>query len=238
MKVEKLMVNDVDNLEERIKELGPWHINVQLGDINTSIAKKEGQFVNIGDGFKSLMSPLIQDKKVLDCACNCGAYALWCVQNGAKYAYGFDIREHWINQANFLKSYFSEDKVYFEQLDLYNLLSKDQFDVTIFKGIFYHLPDPITGLKIAANLTREIIYIDTAILPNNECGLTLRRESDELMAGSYNLNWLPNGPNVIYNILEWLGFVEMKLHYINKSQKPRARMGIIASKVKGKLYGD
>ena len=48
-------------------------------------------------------------------------------------------------------------------MDLYDLPERglEPFDLTIFKGIFYHLPDPVRGLKIAADLTKEALILDT-----------------------------------------------------------------------------
>jgi len=40
--------------------------------------------------------------------------------------------------------------------------SAERFDVTVFKGIFYHLPDPIGVLGRLCDLTNETILVDTA----------------------------------------------------------------------------
>ena len=49
------------------------------------------------------------------------------------------------------------EDIRFEVCDLYALPELDlpSFDITLFNGIFYHLPEPVTGLKIAADLTKE-----------------------------------------------------------------------------------
>jgi tRNA (mo5U34)-methyltransferase len=76
------------------------------------------------------------------------------------------VRDHWINQAKFIqenRTVGPTDGMRFEVADLYDLpkLGLEPFDFTLFKGIFYHLPDPITGLKAAADLTKEILVLDT-----------------------------------------------------------------------------
>jgi len=65
----------------------------------------------------------------------------------------------------------------------------------MFQGIFYHLSDPITGLKAATDLTSELLILDTAVLVGAPDGmLALAEESPTpLMSAVYGLNWFPTG---------------------------------------------
>ena len=47
-------------------------------------------------------------------------------------------------------------------LDVGERLGNERFDICLFKGIFYHLPDPVAGLKIVADRTDEVLILDTA----------------------------------------------------------------------------
>ena len=109
----------------------------------------------------------------------------------------------------------------------------------MFKGIFYHLPDPITGLKIAADLTNEVMFFNTSTTWGEEDGnLKAGWESKEnVMSGVHGLKWYPTGPKVCADILKWAGFVEMKLmFYRQQFDTPTiGRTSIIASKVPGML---
>ena len=111
---------------------------------------------------KKLFPNGLEGKTLLDCACNSGGYCFWAKEFGAESTFGFDVREKWIQQANFLRknrTIGTSENMEFEVCDLYDIPSKNlsPFDITIFKGIFYHLPDPIAGLEIAANLTKNLI---------------------------------------------------------------------------------
>ncbi len=55
------------------------------------------------------------------------------------------------------------------------------------------------------------------------------------MSGVYGLAWAPNSPEVVVEVLKWLGFVEMTLtlDYINDAG--RHRFEIIASRTPGRL---
>ena len=63
-------------------------------------------------------------------------------------------------------------------MDVYDLpeLGLEPFDITIFDGLFDHLPTPSPGLKIAADLTSELMVFDT----DSPWGM----EDDSLLAGS------------------------------------------------------
>ena len=60
-------------------------------------------------------------------------------------------------------------------------------------------PRPGLGLKLAADLTREVMILDTATRSDLPDGLlVIARESTERpMSGVYGLNWLPTGPKVL-----------------------------------------
>jgi len=153
-------------------------------------------------------------RRFLDCACNCGGYSFWAKELGASECFGFDVRKHWIDQALFLAENRDEpsDRIHFEVCDLYDLpkLGLPQFDIAMFKGIFYHLPDPVSGLKLVADLTKELLIVNTATRSGLADGmLWLAQESrDHVMSGVYGLNWFPTGPKVVERILAWLGFTE------------------------------
>jgi len=256
-------------LKQQLIELHPWHIKVDICDgLSTEftqtvpaekLPKHEG-FVSFEDKeerFKSMMGSIYRNglagKTFLDCACNCGAYCFWASELGAETAFGFDIRQHWIDQAEFLLKNRTMDSngVSFRTCDLYDFpkLSLPAFDITYFRGLFYHLPDPITGLRIAADATNELLYLDTATveLPEGEKfsgGLMASYEGTEsLMSGAYGLNWYPTGHKVLRHILKWLGFIEVKVlwQWTDKNRPVdlenlkgyQSRMAIMASKKAG-----
>jgi hypothetical protein len=100
----------------------------------------------------------------------------------------------------------------FEAHDLYDL-DTGQYDITMFSGIFYHLPDPIAGLRIAADRTRELLILNTAVSVGDEDGfLRVKHESkDALMSGVHDISWYPTGPYVLRRILASMGFQETRL---------------------------
>ena len=255
---------DHDALVRRIKSLGPWHMNIQLtDDLNTGqVFAEDGTKRSREDGGRGGDVSLLQlrefflkqidliypnglnDKTFLDCACNSGGYCFWTREKGIKSALGFDVREHWIKQARFVKAQRqvgATDRIQFRVNDLYDIPSQNMTpcDITMFKGIFYHLPDPITGLKIAAELTNEVMFFNTSTTWNEKDGYMKAgwESTENVMSGVHGLKWYPTGPNVCAEMLKWCGFVEMKLIFYRQQydNDTLGRTEIVASKKPGLL---
>jgi hypothetical protein len=179
---------------------------------------------------------------VLDCACNCGYFLFWSKEVGAGECLGFDAREHWIRQARFLAEHRTEpsENMRFEVCDLYDLPALDpgRFDVTFFNGIFYHLPDPISGLKLAADRTDELLVLNTATMAGRPDGALVADDESptQLMSGLYGLNWFPTGPRVLTRVLGWLGFTEVRCSAWRTPPNQSERLGrieLLAARRKG-----
>jgi hypothetical protein len=252
---------DSSALLAEIHRLGPWHMNIQLteslftgeafasgGAIRERDRNKGVSLLNLRNYFLEKLRLIypggVTDKTFLDCACNAGGYCFWAREAGMDSAFGFDVRAHWIEQARFVQRHRKAgptDRIEFQICDLYRLpeLGRPPADVTMFKGIFYHLPDPVTGLKIAADLTREVMFFNTSTAWGEadgylKCGWESR---ENLMSGVHGLKWYATGPKVLADILKWCGFVEQRLMFVvqQHDQPQLGRIEIIASKVPGLL---
>jgi SAM-dependent methyltransferase len=252
--------NDLTAAELRAEviRLGPWHIDVEITpEVSTrafleappgTYPESQGSvtFHDPHDGFLRRLGRAfpngLEGRSVLDCACNCGAYLFFAKEAGAGRCVGFDVREHWIEQARFLAEHRRRpaDDMRFEVCDLYDLgkLGAGRFDVTFFFGIFYHLPDPVTGLKQAADLTDELLIVNTATMAGHRDGLLVAgRESEtKLMSGAYGLCWYPTGPLVLTRILNWLGFPEVRCSVWRHAPRQRQeldRVEVLAARTPG-----
>jgi tRNA (mo5U34)-methyltransferase len=231
------------DLVAEIQALGPWHLDVEVvPGVTTAVSAdveyppEYGEVVlsDYREDFHALIGslyPTLEGRSFLDCACNCGGYLFWARELGAERTFGFDVREHWIRQARFLAEH-RQEEIETVVCDLYDVpkLNLPPFDVVQFKGLFYHLPDPVSGLRIAADLTKELLILNTATLPGQEGSLVLADEGAELMSGVYGLCWYPTGPVVLDRILRWLGFVETAVNW-----EIEGRIEMLASKVEGLL---
>ncbi|TCL09054.1 2-polyprenyl-3-methyl-5-hydroxy-6-metoxy-1,4-benzoquinol methylase [Shimia isoporae] len=250
------------SLEQEIESLGPWHHRIDMGDglftapdvVWNETREKVSVVIpsqKFRQGLKGLFPYGLDGRSFLDCGCNAGGYCFAAKDAGAARTFGFDVREHWIDQARFVAQNRSgnSEGMRFEVADLLNLKAMpEDFDVTWFSGLFYHLPDPVAGLKIAADKTRDILFITTATRPlasgaDEGTSLTMKFESTEaLMSGVHRLSWLPDGPKSMKKILNWLGFPETRVlfWYKRTSDQKRhglGRMAIVAAREKGRLRG-
>jgi tRNA (mo5U34)-methyltransferase len=261
--VESKQTDQVARLRDEIIRLGPWHLDVEVtAEISTRafLDAPEGtysrsgpldpsrvSFISPRNEWERLMKCIypngLNGKTLLDCACNCGGYSFWAKELGAEGCFGFDVREHWIRQARFLADHrqWSTEGLRFEVLDLYDLPKQGlkPFDIALFKGIFYHLPDPINGIKLVGDLTRELFILDTAIRMDLSDGmLVLATESpDTVMSGVYGLNWFPTGHHVLLRLLRWLGFPEARVVSWQREpgREPFGRLQIVAARDAGLL---
>ncbi len=232
---------ELKKLRQEIVEHGPWHIDVEIAHGLTSAVGRDTidpnrmngtpsiNFVNPRDGFVKTMHVLypegLEMRSFLDCACNCGAFCFWAKELGAGRTLGIDARSHWIRQARLIQRYRPFTQMDFSEMDLYDLPNSPmaRFDITLFRNIFHLLPDPLRGLQIAAQLTREILILNTPVVNVTDAelfdgSLLLSPEETESAAqGIHHLNWYPTGPNVLLKMLSWLGFAEVKLHYYVKA---------------------
>ncbi len=249
-------------LTGQINAMRPWHHDILLfDDFSTGrVFSPDGKLDRPSNDGVSLISPRVRylaqldrlypdgmsGKSFLDCACNAGGYCFWSREREIALGVGFDVREHWIQQARFVQEHrtvFPTDNLEFHVMDLYDVptMNYEPFDMTYFSGIFYHLPDPVTGLKIAADLTTDVLILNTALMldSRNPRGLTMARESrTKVMSGVHELSWFPNGKETLRDILLWMGFKDLKITMFNERKDNfRSRIEIVAARAPGRLSG-
>jgi tRNA (mo5U34)-methyltransferase len=238
-----------DELRAEILRLGPWHYDIEIapgirtgaGSVSAgSYAPELGTptVIHPQQMMEHLATELFPDGKlggrsVLDCGCNAGGYLFALTSLGAGRCFGFDARQHWINQARFVASQLPSDNIEFATCDLAALPQRNlgRFDVTIFSGLFYHLPDPVAGLRIAADHTNELLIVNTDVGEGSGAALVVNPESIvEVMSGVNGLAWLPTGPGVIQHILRWCGFRHTRLRFDRFEVSTRRRIEILAAR--------
>lgn len=211
-----------DALRAEVERLSPWHFDIRLSDTfstadgNTNVV--EGSPISLIDPeeIRPLLMKLypqgLAGRSFLDVGCNGGGYAIVAKRLGADYCFGFDARAHWIDQANFLKRQLGLQGIDFQHAPLHEADLSREYDICLFKGIFYHLPDPVAAVEAVCRVTREVIIIDTET--DGARGERLMRLNAEgrqhLMTGVHGLAWWPSGPDLLADILAAFGFTETR----------------------------
>jgi SAM-dependent methyltransferase len=157
-------------------------------------------------------------KDVLDIGCNAGGTCFVAAEFGARRVVGFDVRQHWVNQATFMHDtkYAHFPGITFHVADAKTAL-KDigVFDIVIFSGLFFHLPDPVHVLLQACEAARETIIVNTMTsdaIPE-ECLAPRWETIGPLLAGIDGLTWIPGGPRAIQPILSHAGFSQIQVNF-------------------------
>lgn len=233
-------------LREEIERLGPWHHDIEIAPGVSTMGVRDSvdrdhRFAEHYSPERMMRYPLeavypegLQGRSFLDCACNSGGHSLAALRRGAGRAFAFDARQHWVDQAAFLARACGAPELTVERRTLGELpgLGLEPFDVTLFAGIFYHLPDPVAGLRIAADMTRELLIVNTAVRPRRERALVLNMESaTHVLSGVDRLAWLPTGPDVMRDLLAWCGFGHSRIdHYWSGGAKGWKRLQVLAAR--------
>jgi SAM-dependent methyltransferase len=250
-----------DKLRAEIIRLGPWHHDIHVrGEITTAIsagakyAPEYGTVSMLRGWREEVVNKLLrvypnglEGRSVMDCSCNCAECLFWAKEIGAGECFGSDVREHWINQARFLLKHREgpKDGIRVEVCDVYDLpkLGLQRFDIVLHHGLLYHLPDPIQGLKVAADLTRDLLVVNTvtkAGLPDGLLSMSFEG-TEPVLSGVYGLRWFPSGPEVLKGMLRWMGFVDFEVLWWHKDWGPPhgpvgcGRMELLASKLQDGL---
>lgn len=242
-------------LEETLVDLGPWHFDIEVApgvrtvDFNKeSYASTDRERVasidpyEMVDLFKAVLPTGVSGKTFLDVGCNGGGYCFVAHELGARACQGFDVRDHWIRQAECVKSlkYPEADSLRFFVEDVTEFAHQRRHDVTLFKGVFYHLPDPIATLNKICALTERAIIVDSASRSDipADCIAPVQESKTHLMSGVHGLAWFPGGPEAVRPILAWSGFPHMRVVFDRKgheSQRFRGRFRLIATREESDL---
>ncbi len=235
------MMLTAEELGAEIRRLGPWHHDIEIAPgIRTGAPAYRtapdpalgtptilDPYPGFADALRRILPDGMAGRSFLDCACNGGGYLYAARSLGAGRCFGFDVREHWIAQAEFLARHLPSEGIEtrVSSLDDVPGLGLEPFDVTLFKGLLYHLPDPVAGLKIAADLTREMIIVNTAIMPGGRDALILNPESPtQVMSGVDGIAWFPTSENVVRQMLAWCGFPHARLRFNRATRRGWGRL--------------
>jgi len=160
-----------DEILAGLKILEPWFHRIDLGDgIFTKTESVMGEPVDHPLGPWQTIQKLLPDelsrKTLLDVGCNAGFYAFEAKRRGAARVLGVDGQRQHVRQALFVRKVLGLD-VEFRRVNVYDLspLRVGQFDITLALGLLYHLKHPILALENLYQVTREMLIIETAIMP-------------------------------------------------------------------------
>lgn len=232
------------NIEDKIRELAPWHFDVEVGP-NFWVHDVEGvrdkrSFYNPIDHWKRIVEHTgFEGGSVLDCGCNNGAMGFLALESGAERYVGVDAHRHWIEQAFWLRGVRGVEypKMRFdcEHIGTFAYRCASEFDLILFNGIFYHLSNPVSVLTKVTKLLAPggWLCLNTATWDKKDEGkLIVQLEGTNDMSGVDGLSMYPDGPEVVERILKWLGYEDIKIiFWSDQCGDNKPRLELVARKM-------
>ncbi len=160
-----------DQIEQRVRELGPWFHNLDLRGVRTAPDHFLGDFPAFKwRRFAHAIPEDLRGKSVLDIGCNAGFYAIEMKRRGADRVVGIDTDEDFLAQARFAAEV-SGVEIELRQLSVYDVAKLgERFDLVLFMGVLYHLRHPL----LALDLIHEHVARDLFVFQS------MQRGSDEV----------------------------------------------------------
>ena len=156
---------NADVIRDRVRELGDWFHNMNLGGVQTAPNHFLGDYPAAKwQRFAHAIPADLSGKSVLDIGCNGGFYSLEMKRRGAARVLGVDSDERYLAQARFAAEVAGAD-IEFRRLSVYDLPSLGEtFDLVLFMGVLYHLRHPLLALDILHDcVTRDLLVFQSML---------------------------------------------------------------------------
>lgn len=219
-----------EQLQQKIESLAPWFHCIDLGGgIKTKTISAGTEPVDHPrETWEKIARCLPNDltgKSVLDVGCNAGFYAIEAKRRGASRVLGVDAQRLHVRQALLVRRALGLD-IEYRRMSVYDLTRRSvgQFDVTLALGLIYHCKHLILALERLYEVTKELLIIETAILPA-ESGNTFVDSSGDSSVTFHPLvfaehqperkepvfNWFLPGLNALKALLTNVGFGDVNV---------------------------
>ena len=170
--------NQREQLQRRIEALGDWFHNIDLMGVKTAPHHFLGDYPAAKwSRIQTALPERMDGLSVLDIGCNAGFHALECKRRGAARVVGVDAGARYLQQAR-LASEVLGLEVEWREMSVYSLAEwREQFDIVLFLGLFYHLRYPVYALDLVVKKVRRMLVFQT---------MTRGVEAEERPAANYD----------------------------------------------------
>ena len=158
---------DRNEIERRVRELGPWFHNLDLHGVRTAPDHFLGDYPMLKwRRFATALPADLSGKTVLDIGCNAGFFSLEMKRRGAERVVAIDTDAAYLKQAAFAADILQLE-LDLRQLSVYEVASLgERFDIVFFTGVFYHLRYPL----LALDLIRQHVVAETLVFQSMQRG--------------------------------------------------------------------
>ncbi|HEV7798756.1 MAG TPA: DUF1698 domain-containing protein [Pyrinomonadaceae bacterium] len=242
-----------EEILSELKRLEPWFHRIDLGGgLYTKTESVMGEPVDHPRApwqtIQKLLPPDLSGKTLLDVGCNAGFYAFEAKRRNAKRVLGVDGQRQHVRQGLFVRKALGLE-VEFRRLNVYELSARSvgQFDITLALGLLYHLKHPILALENLYQVTKELLIIETAIMPVKQTPKSFAHSFGSVRTMLHPLAYVENPPEAKEQVFNWFlpgvealtallrntGFAEVELIEVKDD-----RAVVVCRKAKGDAAAD
>ena len=165
-----LMAADPGFIARRVRELGPWFHNLDLGGVRTAPDHFLGDYPAVK--WRQFADALPRDlggRTVLDIGCNAGFYSFEAKRRGASRVLGIDHDPRYLDQARLAAEVLGFGDIEWRAGEVWDVGALgERFDLVIFMGVLYHLRHPL----LALDLIREHVADGDLLFQSLQAGST------------------------------------------------------------------
>jgi tRNA (mo5U34)-methyltransferase len=198
-----------EEIQSELERLQPWFHRIDLGGgVYTKTESVMGEPVDHPAGpWGTIGRCLPQDlggKTVLDVGCNAGFYAVEAKRRGARRVLGVDGQRQHVRQAVFVRKVLGLD-IEYRRMNVYELTRRrvGQFDITLALGLIYHLKHLVLALENLYEVTRELLVVETAILPPRHTPKSFTHPVGRTQMRLHPLAYVENPPEAKEQVFNW-----------------------------------
>ena len=198
-----------DEILAGLKILEPWFHRIDLGDgIFTKTASVMGEPVDhpreTWEAIQQCLPADLTGKSLLDVGCNGGFYCVEAKRRGAQRVLGVDGQRQHVRQALFVRKVLGLD-LEFRRFSVYDLdpATVGVFDITLALGLVYHLKHLVLALERLYDVTRELLIVETAIIPPEQTPPTFVQSLGEIRQTLHPLFYAENPPEAKEQVYNW-----------------------------------
>lgn len=159
-------------IQQRVRDLGPWFHNINLGGVSTAPEHFLGDYPSIKwRKFAHAIPGDLRGKTVLDVGCNAGFYSLQMKSRGARRVVGIEPDKTYLAQARFAAEITGLD-IDFLPLSVYEVGDlRETFDIVLFLGVLYHLRYPLLALDLLRqHSVGDLLVVQSMLRGNAKAG--------------------------------------------------------------------
>jgi tRNA (mo5U34)-methyltransferase len=198
-----------EEILSELERLQPWFHRIDLGGgLFTKTESVMGEPVDHPAGpWGTIGKCLPRDlsgKSVLDVGCNAGFYAVEAKRRGGRRVLGVDGQRQHVRQAVFVRKVLGLD-IEYRRMNVYELTRRrvGEFDITLALGLVYHLKHLVLALENLYEVTRELLVVETAILPPKHTPRSFTHAVGRTEMRLHPLAYVENPPEAKEQVFNW-----------------------------------